>query len=64
LDSFDPTKPIKLIIHGFNDKATSEWVIDMATELLKSVCDASFLLSLRFENLLTAYIGGHECYRG
>jgi pimeloyl-ACP methyl ester carboxylesterase len=33
--SFDPTKPIKLIIHGFNDEATSKWISDMAQELLK-----------------------------
>lgn len=36
LGSLDLTKPIKVIIHGFNDEATSKWVSDMASELLKS----------------------------
>jgi pimeloyl-ACP methyl ester carboxylesterase len=36
LDSFDPTKSIKLIIHGFNDAATNKWVTGMAKELLIS----------------------------
>jgi pimeloyl-ACP methyl ester carboxylesterase len=36
LDSFDSTKPIKLIIHGFNDQAQNKWIINMTRELLKS----------------------------
>ncbi|CAF1120352.1 unnamed protein product [Adineta steineri] len=35
LGSFDHTKQIKLIIHGFTDKASSSWVINMIEELLK-----------------------------
>jgi pimeloyl-ACP methyl ester carboxylesterase len=36
LGSFDSTKSIKLIIHGFTDTATNKWVINMTNELLKS----------------------------
>ncbi len=45
LGSFDSSKPIKLIIHGFSDKATNKWVINMTQELLKSVCDRFFVFS-------------------
>jgi hypothetical protein len=42
LGSFDPTKSIKLIIHGFTDKATNKWVINMKNELLKAGCDFEY----------------------
>ncbi|CAF1315271.1 unnamed protein product [Adineta ricciae] len=35
LGSFDRTKPIKLIIHGFTDQSSSAWVVNMTQELLK-----------------------------
>ncbi|CAL4151314.1 unnamed protein product, partial [Meganyctiphanes norvegica] len=31
---FDPTKPTKFITHGFNSNGDSDWVKDMAQELL------------------------------
>jgi hypothetical protein len=45
LGSFDSSKPIKFIIHGYNNQATNKWVINMTQELLKSVCDAFFTFS-------------------
>jgi pimeloyl-ACP methyl ester carboxylesterase len=36
LGPLDLSKPIKVIIHGFNDEAKNKWVSNMAGELLKS----------------------------
>ena len=37
LGSFDPKKPTKVIIHGFTDRASNKWVIQMKDELLQLV---------------------------
>jgi len=35
LGAFDPKKQIKMIIHGFTDRASNSWVVNMTKELLK-----------------------------
>ena len=42
LGHFNSSKDIKVIIHGFTDKASNPWVLSMKNELLKSVRESVY----------------------